>query len=365
MNTLHLQLLQAGQESYRDLSEMLSCSDLQQALQRLDLKINQPNLWNDPKIAGQIIKERNKISETLSLLQQAGDDLELYAETINQEGLGDQDCAQLLKLTAQLQTLVFREMMSDPLDNSPCLLSITVGAGGLEAANWVSMLLRMYCRFAEANSFHVEILDQKHSEEHSAICLDSVSIQITGEYAYGFFKSESGVHRLIRNSPFNAANARQTSFAAVQVSADIEDQIKITINDADLDITTMRSSGSGGQAVNKIESAIRIKHLPTGIVVNSRATPSQHTNKRFAMKMLKVKLYEYELQKKKSQENEQVSELSSVSFGYQVRSYTQSPQALTKDHRTKHEVNNFDAIINGDIKSFMLAYLKWNTKSKS
>ena len=363
MNTNHLQLLQDGQNSLVSLMEMLDVFQLQSKLSEMDDKISSPDLWADPKIAATLIKERQKISDTYELLMHAKDDLQLYGEIIGSSELGDQDCAQLIKLTGQLQSLLFREMMSDPLDNTAALISINQGAGGQESANWVSMLLRMYCRFADAHGFSVEMLDQKASEEHSAICLDSVSIRIAGDYAYGFFKGESGVHRLIRNSPFNAANARQTSFAAVFCEADIEDTIDVKINESDLEITCMRGSGSGGQSINKISSAVRMKHLPTGLIVNSRGTPSQTTNRRFAIKMMKAKLYEHEMKKKRAEQDQEVSQLSSVSFGSQIRSYIESPQALVKDHRSKHEVNDFHQVLNGEIKEFMLSYLRWNASN--
>ena len=248
--------------------------------------------------------------------------------------------------------------MRDPVDESAALLSISAGAGGLEAANWVNILLRMYLRYAEAHGYQTEILDEKRSEEHSSICLDSICIRVEGPYAYGFLKAESGVHRLIRNSPFNAANARQTSFAAVSVSPDIEDTIDIKIEEKDIEVTTMRGSGPGGQAINKIESAVRIKHVPTGIVINSRAERSQYDNKRFAMKMLKAKLYELELKKKQDKIEGQLETLTDVSFGHQIKTYTETPYSLVVDHRTGYKTTQFDSILDGDIQELILSFLR-------
>lgn len=360
MNTEHIRIIQSCQDTICVLEKMSPFEQRQKRLFELDERINAPGFWNDPKVASVLMKERSIISDYIDFMNQSKDYISVYAELAQStdNGPSDKDTTLLLSICSHLHTLVFTEMMKDPVDNTPAIISINAGAGGLEAANWVTMLLRMYIRHADSQGFKIEILDEKPSEEHSSICTDSVSIRVEGPYAFGYFKSESGVHRLIRNSPFNAANARQTSFAAVQVTPDIEDTIDIKIEDKDIDVTTMRGSGPGGQAINKIESAVRIKHLPTGLVINSRAERSQHDNRRFAMKMLKAKLYDLEVQKKQNKQNQKISDLSDVSFGHQIRTVTMTPYSLVKDHRTNCETNDVNGVLDGDIREFMLSFLQ-------
>jgi peptide chain release factor 2 len=354
-----LQTIFECRDKLASLLKMIPHAQMEIRLLEIDQQINLPAFWGDPRGAAITMKERQKITETLDKLKSFRDISEFNVElalSFPQEVESLKESA--TQLHEDLARLEFQQMMSDPIDNTPAILSISAGAGGLESANFVSMLLRMYCRYADANHFDTEILDKKDSEEHSSMCIDTVSLRIEGPYAYGFLKSESGVHRLIRNSPFNANGQRHTSFVAVAVSPDIEDTIEIKIEEKDLEITAQTSGGPGGQNANKVASAIRIKHLPTGLNVIVRTERDQLSNKKTAFKILKAKLYEIEMKKRKENIDKKISSLSDVSFGSQIRTYTLTPYSLVKDHRTDYEVNNAESVLDGDLHQFILSYLR-------
>ncbi len=267
----------------------------------------------------------------------------------------------LEKLSRELEDLEFRHLLGGEHDSGNAILSINAGAGGTESCDWTSMLLRMFIRWAEEKKFSVQALDILDGEEAG---IKNVTILVKGDFAYGYLKSEQGVHRLVRISPFDANKRRHTSFASVDVIPEIEDNIEIKIEDKDLRIDTYRSSGAGGQHVNVTDSAVRITHIPTGIVVSCQNERSQHQNKAVAMKVLRSRLYELEMKKKEEELAKLSGQKQEIAWGSQIRSYVLHPYLMVKDHRTGFETGNAQAVLDGRLDGFMEAYLKWKATIK-
>ena len=266
----------------------------------------------------------------------------------------------LAELTRQVERMEFARMLSGPHDPNNAIVSINAGAGGTEAQDWAEMLLRMYLRWCERKGFKTEITEYQPGEEAGA---KSVTLTVEGAYAYGYLRAEKGIHRLVRISPYDANARRHTSFCSVFVFPEIADDVEVEVNEKDLRVDTYRSSGAGGQHVNKTDSAIRITHLPTGIVVSCQSERSQHKNRSTAMKQLRARLYELEMEKKESEATALVGEKKEIAWGSQIRSYVLHPYRMVKDHRTGFEVGNADGVLDGDLDGFVEAYLLGRTRT--
>lgn len=327
----------------------------------LQKETENPNFWNDMdnarKINQQIGDLKKRYEPWVSLVSSINDSVDLLqlAASENDKALVDEINQNYLKYTVEFDKLQTIELLSNPDDKSNCFVTIHPGAGGTESQDWAQMLMRMYLRWCEAHDYGMEIIDYQAGEEAG---IKTVTIYVKGDFAYGFLKSEMGVHRLVRISPFDANKRRHTSFASVEVAPETPEDIDITINDDDLRIDTYRSSGAGGQHVNKTDSAVRLTHLPTGIVVQCQNERSQHKNKDFAMKVLKSRLYELKKQEFDDMKNEKLGEKKDISWGNQIRSYVFQPYMLVKDHRTNEESGNIGAVMDGGIDRFIEAYLK-------
>jgi len=333
----------------------------------LELQMQEPDFWNDQekaqKVSQKLKHNTNKIEE-FNKLKQEVEDIELLVELIKEED-DESQVPDLLKSMDQteedLENARLVTLLSDEYDANNAILSIHAGAGGTEAQDWAEMLLRMYTRWIESKGYKMDIYDMQTDTEAG---IKSVTIHVEGENAYGYLKSEKGVHRLVRISPFDASNRRHTSFASVDVIPEIEDDNEIEINESDIRIDTYRSSGAGGQHVNTTDSAIRITHIPTGIVVSCQNQRSQHSNKETAMNMLKSKLLEIKKLENKEKIEDIQGKYNQIAWGSQIRSYVFHPYSMVKDHRTNAETGNVQAVMDGNIDMFINEYLKIKSRER-
>jgi peptide chain release factor 2 len=321
----------------------------------------QANFWDDRESANKIIDEMNSLKEMVFLIESLKDNVSSDMEfselllTDYDEEMFNQLESDVNKLAKKLDKAEVYLLLSGPYDKNNCLLEIHSGAGGTEACDWADMLFRMYLRYLEKNNFKYEVLSYLDGDE---VGLKSASIKVVGAYAYGYLKGEKGVHRLVRLSPFDANHKRHTSFASVDITPEFDNNIDIKIDEKDLKIDVYRASGAGGQHINRTESAVRITHLPTKIVVTCQNERSQIQNKETCMNVLKGKLKLLEIEKKEREMNNIKGENVITSFGSQIRSYVLHPYSMVKDHRTEYETSNVSKVLDGDIEDFISAYLK-------
>ena len=349
-------------ETLKEVKDSLDLENKERRITELDKSMEEPGFWDDPERSTKTVREAKNLKDTVDgykHLQQQYEDIQVMIEM----GYEENDPAMIPEIqemldefVKELEELRTKTLLSGEYDGCNAILKLNAGAGGTEAMDWCSMLYRMYQRWADKKGFTTEVLDFLDGDEAG---LKSITLQVNGENAYGYLKSEKGVHRLVRISPFNAAGKRQTSFVSCDVMPDIEEDLDVEINPDDLRIDTYRSSGAGGQHINKTSSAIRITHLPTGIVVQCQNERSQFQNKDKAMQMLKAKLYLLKQQENAEKLSDIRGDVKDINFGNQIRSYVMQPYTLVKDHRTNAENGNVNAVMDGDIDLFISAYLKW------
>ncbi len=340
----------------------LDVASKEKRIEELDMEMQSPGFWDNPEVSNKKVKEAKNLKDTVDMINGLGTQYSDILELIEM-GYEDNDPAIIPDIQAELddfktklENMRISTLLSDEYDGYNAIIKINAGAGGTESCDWASMLYRMYTRWAERKGFSIEELDFLDGDEAG---IKSVTFQVNGENAYGYMKSEKGVHRLVRISPFNAQGKRQTSFVSVDVMPDIEDDIDIEVKDEDIRIDTYRSSGAGGQHINKTSSAIRITHFPTGIVVTCQNERSQFQNKDKAMQMLKAKLYMLQKEANADKLSDIRGEVKEIGWGNQIRSYVLQPYKMVKDLRTGEETGNAEGVLDGALDPFINAYLKW------
>ncbi|MDD5842460.1 MAG: peptide chain release factor 2 [Solobacterium sp.] len=355
------QSLNTSLKKLKDLGDSLDIASLKKRVEELDLMQQSADFWNDQKKARTVIQEFNMDKELISKYEQSLSELEDMDESLNELNKNyDQELFDLLndeyeEVNSHFEEFEMSVLLSNDYDHANAILEIHPGAGGTESQDWASMLYRMYQRYAAKNGYSFEVVDYQDGDEAG---IKSCSVVIKGDKAYGYLKGESGVHRLVRISPFDAGARRHTSFASVEVTPEFNDEIDITIDEKDLEIDTMRSSGAGGQHINKTDSAVRIRHIPTGIVVFSQSERSQIMNRERCMTVLKSKLYQKAIEEREAEKRVLKGDQKKIEWGSQIRSYVFCPYTLVKDHRTGYEEGNINKVMDGDINEFLFAYLK-------
>ncbi|MDY0189396.1 MAG: peptide chain release factor 2 [Desulfuromonas sp.] len=347
-------------EKLDELRGYLDIPAKQERVSELEAAIAEPDFWNQGDKAQELLKERTNLQKLVNSWEQAAQTLEDMQVLVELGAESEDEATQLevqqllTQVEGQLNQMEFARMLSGEHDSNNAIVSINAGAGGTEAQDWADMLLRMYLRFCTIKGYTTKITDYQPGDDAG---VKGVTFTVAGDYAYGWLRPEMGIHRLVRISPFDAASKRHTSFCSVFVFPELDDSIEVEVLDKDLKIDTFRASGAGGQHINKTDSAIRITHIPTGIVVACQDQRSQHNNKAEALRQLKARLYEQELSKKEEEANAISGDKKEIGWGSQIRSYVLHPYRMVKDHRTGYEVGNTDAVLDGHIEDFIEAYL--------
>ena len=356
--------LSTYEKPLQEVRESLNLDAKIRRIDELDKTMEEPSFWEDAELSTRLVKEAKHLKDTVAefnRLQNQYEEIGLMIEMgyeENDPAIVPEIQKMVDEFSDELEALRLRTLLTGEYDGNNAIMRLNAGAGGTESCDWCSILYRMYCRWAESKGFSVEMLDYLAGEEAG---IKSVTLQINGENAFGYLKSERGVHRLVRISPFNANGKRQTSFVSCDVMPDIEEDLDVEINPDDLRIDTYRSSGAGGQHINKTSSAVRITHIPTGIVVQCQNERSQFQNKDRAMQMLKAKLYLLKQQENAEKISDLRGDVKEIAWGSQIRSYVLQPYTLIKDHRTGFESGNVTSVLDGSIDGFISAYLKWES----
>ena len=332
----------------------------QENIDDLNVQMSKPGFWDNQNKAQEVVdalkRDKNVVEPWGALKSQCSDAVELLELVSEEDETSVKEIAdEITQLEKKADDLEFERVFSDPLDSQSAIVSINAGAGGTESCDWASMLLRMYQRWTEKSDFSFSIVDLLPGEEAG---IKNVTFFVGGSHAYGYLKAERGVHRLVRLSPFDSNQRRHTSFASVDVIAEVDDLPEVDIDPSEIRVDTYRAGGAGGQHVNTTDSAVRITHIPTGIIVQCQNERSQHKNKAAAMKVLKARLYQFQCKEAEDERKKKYGEKKEIAWGSQIRSYVMHPYSMVKDHRTKHETSNVQAVMDGSIDDFMEVYLK-------